>query len=513
METERGVRVNDFVFVGQKVEDVDLTASGRPELPVIVGDFRRRLQKSGRVPGEKFDTDFVIDDLDASGVLPVRLPEEELRLPLVLTDDRTPRTLSSVRGVAVHDGGNVQNMIVNVAIVGACDAIRQKMHMTVFSSSDPFANLRGEWGDRIEQKRAAGEYVVEQLPDVPDRRSLHLPWHDGDDGGTFLLSTPPRRVNEALDRLLRERPDLREAFRYARCYVAAEPLFGELRHYEAEPPYAYVLNPSSAFRGLSATRAYGTNVVLPMNHKEAADVLALLEQRGRNRELHTIERANFPPPLTEEGQVDVEALATLDASLLQLSTYNSAFALPKRVAFTYPITMGKRGGVIVGTNGNQHPPIACFTTTPSPEGSKYLTDVFGDPGKMIKGEHDVGPGDSAASVVALLNAIDPAEFVAPHLAAHEEKNHKLRDIACTVFAGLFSRIAGAFLVRTKESHWANIAPRTFATLLEGIAGEAVAVAREATPKFNGPVLAKRSPWDMHVLLWKLGNPCTAPRAA
>lgn len=519
-----------FVAVSQKVLDVKVGGGRKREpLAVATGKFRHALRSRDIISGDKLNAEYEPTSVDPDGTLRVNVsggmvkgndPDSALEvtvkhaMPLDFRDGAQP---ADVRGMSLQDvlaacndvqmsaGGNAQNMIINLGIAGIAGVSKKNVRMTVFSSSDPFSDLRGPLGEAVARKRESGDYAVTSLPGIPDRVAAQMPWEFRGEKGTFGMATEPLRTGDVLTKLLREREDLRALFGSGHCFVATEPLFEQMQ--DVKPPYAKIINASTAFRPLVASTAYGTTTVLPMNQGEAGDVGRLLRQRGNEKELRHVQRLPLPSPLSSGGRdIDMEALRELDGSLSELSAYNGPFRWPDRAAYAYPITFGKDGGLIVGTGTGRYAPLACFTSTPAPEKERELIDAFGDPARItMDGIFEMGAGDASASVVTLFNALDPAEFIAPHLEGRERENHELQSVAGTVFVGLLSRIAGNFLVRTKECNWSSIRTEAFPQLLAAVAAEALAVARTTVKKLHQPIIAEAPRWGMQVVLWKMGS--------
>ena len=141
--------------------------------------------------------------------------------------------------------------------------------------------------------------------------------------------------------------------------------------------YHHLNNASTTFRSLVANMSYGTDVILPMNSKEAADVARVFEQRGADIEMYKVKRPPFPSPLSTNGvDVNPDDLRELDDALWRLRQYNYLRLGIGRTSFNYPITFGEEGGLVVGTGENNS--IACFTSSVDPDKEAQLLEEFGD---------------------------------------------------------------------------------------------------------------------------------------
>ncbi len=496
-----------IVLISQKVRDIKLPPNGA--LETHMGTLRSLLRERSFIPGDKVPAEITptrVADGDVIANLSGRFlssgPGTELHIaqhfPLGLQDYRGPMDVeslfSSVKGARVDDGGNIQNMIVNMALALVdCEEFRGKIHLTVASSSDPFARMPESVAARLRDV-----CKVYHLP-LPDRICIHAPWERDGHSGTLAIASEPERTDRALEKLLETEPAFAKAFARATCFVSSDCIHRQLET-AATPPYVELVNASTAFRSLVAAESYSRTVLLPMNNGEASDVCKLLLQRGLEVELEKIERPAFPPPLTTSGdEIDWEALQQLDESIDRFVSY-----IPLRNhSYTCPITFGADGGLLIGSGQNQ---IACFVSTPSLEGEKRLVEEFGNSDQIDWGRvHEVGAGDAAAVPIAFFNTIDPRVIIKPYLEGREPRNAELSDFASTLFVNLVARIAGAFLVRTVDTHWSNVRSGGFHSILIEAAREAVSVARGNVKRLSHPVLCEVKRWGMKVVVWRPGK--------
>ena len=400
---------------------------------------------------------------------------------------------ASVPGARLDSGGNVQNMIVNLALAvhHASESVDgRRLRMTIASSSDPFDGMPAELAASLREKCDLFHLGI------PDRVAIHVPWAEEDQTGTLAITSEPERTDKALERLIGEEDAFRKAFRGATAFVSTDPIYEQLIKH-ARPPFSTVINASTAFRALVASESYSRAVLLPMNNEEAGDVCKLLLQRGLEQELAQVSRPPFPSPLNTSGdEIDGEALAELNHSLGLFMTY-----VPLRhPSLTCPITFGAHGGLIIGAGQET---IACFASTPSPEGERQLLEQFGHPERIVTDrKYEAGAGDAAASIVAFFNTVDPRLFVRRPMEGREKEDRLLSELATAIFVCSLSRIAGNFVIRTSQTNWSNIDERAFSRLLENVATEALHLARSMVKKVHGPVLGELKKWGIKVVVWK-----------
>ena len=168
--------------------------------------------------------------------------------------------------------------------------------------------------------------------DLEDRYSIQMPW-TGEDGcsGTLAITSEPKRSHVALVGLLSEAAVFRQLFRQANCFVSSDPLFELIQQY-GQPPFAYVINASTAFRSLVAVSSYGTHALLPMNQGEASQVCKLLLQRGQGTDLDQTETPRFPSPFSlVESEVDRDALKSLTRPLT--SSHDTTCCIARQTAW------------------------------------------------------------------------------------------------------------------------------------------------------------------------------------
>ena len=496
-----------ILLVSQKVKDIKLPF--HPELARQMAELRRLLRERSFIPGDKVPATLIPLRIKPDGVVVATLKgqifsrfpssrvviEQEFKLfpsgydgPLDVES-----IFASAPGARLDCGGNVQNMIVNLALAvlhASEPAEGRRLRMTIASSSDPFEGMPDALAASLREK-----CEIFRL-DIPDRVAIHVPWAEDDQAGTLAITSEPERTDKSLERLIVEHDAFRKAFRGATAFVSTDPIYDQLRAH-ARPPFSTVINASTAFRALVASESYSRAVLLPMNNEEAGDVCKLLLQRGLEQELAQVARPPFPSPLNTSGEeIDAEALAELNNSLGLFMTY-----VPLRhPSLTCPITFGANGGLIIGAGQET---LACFTSTPSSAGEKHLLEQFGDPGSIVTDrKFEAGAGDAAASIVAFFNTVDPRLFVRRPMEGREKEDRLLSELATAIFVCSLSRIAGNFVIRTSQTNWSNIDKRAFSRLLSDVASEALQLARSMVKKVHGPVLGELKKWGIKVVVWK-----------
>ncbi len=506
------VRMPHVIFVSQKVIDIKLPLD-LPDLARTIGELREYLHKYAFIPGDKFTGELTIISIDEQGNLNCELsgsslgsptpfvrPAIRLILPLGLTDYDMELRIQDVFGAvgqtSIDDGGNIQNMLLNTLVLA--EALSQEyppfnsqnLLITMATSSDPFQRLDPETFKRF------GARVNVYPLGIPDRFAVLVPYEHTDRHGTMAITSEPKQTYESLVALLSNNAQFGKAFRSATCFVSSDPFFQVLPSH-ALAPYAYVINASTAFRGLVAVSAYGNNALLPMNQGEAGEVCKLMLSRARGTELDQTQTPRFPSPLNiQEDGIDPNALGVLDSSIDLFSRHNPFFQQAEGFSFACPISFGAEGGLIVGMNKE---PIACFTSILSEKGEQYLFNQYLFPrSEQIQ---ETGAGDSVAAIVALFNTISPEVLIIPYLEG-KEKNHKgLRHLASTVFVSCLSRIIGNLLVRTSRTNLTHIEVNPLGNLIRDVAEESVKLARDCVKLLPDPVFGVMEKWDIKVAMW------------
>ncbi len=507
-----------IVLVSQKVKDIKLPPSDALESEM--GQLRRGLRKRAYIAGDKVPADLKPQHVDDQGVLYADIDGKELssdldltvhvKFPLALkgyqkgpTDD-VEEICSHAKDVRIDDGGNVQNMAINLLYVLADEQLRAflqrggyELKVTIASSSDPFAKVPPQTAQLFH-----GICSWHQL-NLKDRFAIQAPWQDAGKKGTLAITSEPKRTGDALVALANGDAAFANACQSATCFVSSDPLYDHLGKV-TQPPYTYLLNASSAFRTFAATESYAQSVLLPMNNDEAGEVSRVLLQRKLAEELSAIERPPFPSPFKPNGKdVDPDALAVLDRSTEMLATYIPLKRYVGRLGIASPITFGKEGGMVVGTG---HEEVVCFTTTPHPDRELQLLEEFGDPTLVERTRLlEVGAGDSAATINMFFATVDPAIFLHPHLIGREREDRTLLDIATTMFVSVLSRIGGNFVVRNQQTNWSNIKTNAFLPLFQATAKGALAAARTMMLRYKSDQIAQGEikRWGIQVLVWKL----------
>jgi hypothetical protein len=511
-------RNSTIVLVSQKVKDIK-TPDSLPRLAETVGGLRKFLHRYAFIPGDKFTGSLEPIRLESNGVLVAELagsslssdsfrglhPNVKLELDLGLDSytgpTRVENLFRAVPGSTVDDGGNVQNMLLDMVVLlgGLTEHQLPKLpSLVVASSSDPFE----QW----DQDTAAesSPFVKYFKLGFEDRYSIQMPWR-GEDGcsGTLAITSEPQRSHIALVRLLSEDAVFRQLFRQANCFVSSDPLFELIQQY-GQPPFAYVINASTAFRALVAVSSYGTHALLPMNQGEASQVCKLLLQRGQGTDLDQTETPLFPSPfsLVESG-VDHDALKVLDQTLEKFTRYNLMHRAPNGTAFVCPISFGAEGGLIVGTDIQT---VACFTSVPNEEGRAAIASSFSDIEKPIDGIYfEVGAGDSVAAVLTLFNTVDPGVLIDAVATERAKKHRALMSLARTVFVSVLSRIVGELLLRTRKTYLANVSSRSVGLLLQEVAEKSFRAAERVVRHLPNEGYTEIEGWGIQVVVWQLGQ--------
>jgi hypothetical protein len=511
MEAKDRSETPHILLVSQKVKDIKVPRNG--ELEKHVYDLRRWLIKHGFIAELDKVPATVTPQSVKDGVLWADIhgrflgsdleihPHIDIGFPLMLKDYAGPLEVetifSNVEGVEIGDGGNIQNMIVNLALAlhyATRDPDKgPPITISVASSSDPFARLPPDLADQL--RRVCNVFTL----DIPDRFAIQVPYEGEGHRGILAITSEPKRTNDALGPLLRNDDAFRAIFKEANCYVSADPIYEHLRRPYKDPPFTVVINATTAFRSLVASESFGRTVLLPMNQGEAGDVSKLLLQRGLEEELEKIERPPFPSPLNTRGDaIDIEALRVLDESVHKFTSY-----IPIRhPSFACPISFGASGGLIIGA---EHDVLACFTSTPSEAGENILVDDYGDAAEVRSELEVVGAGDAVATIMTLFNVLDPRLFVLPHLEGRELKDRSLSELAGTIFVCALGRIVGSFLLRTRRTHWSTIRGEKFLALLDDVAKESLVAARQMLKALHAPAIAEIKKWGIKTVVWRPGR--------
>ena len=505
-------RTPHMLFVSQKVIDIK-TPLDLIDLAEKTGDLREILHKHSFIPGDIFTGKLEPKNIDEQGNLQCELsggslgsPKNSTRIVIQVTlplglrgygkELRVQDIFGAIGRTSIDDGGNVQNMALNTLVLSEALSPQypafnsNNLLITIATSSDPFQKLDLETFNRFEKR--VNTYPLR----MPDRFAIHLPYDHANRQGIMVISSEPEETYEALRELLKENDRFERAFKSATCFISADPFF-QLFHSHAFPPYIYVINASTAFRGLVAVSAYGNTALLPMNQGEAGEVCKLMLSRARGTELDQTETPRFPSPLTiKEDGIDPNMLKILDNSIDMFSRHNPFFQHTEGLSFSCPISFGREGGLIIGMNKE---PIACFSTIPSREGEQRLFEEYAFP---ISTEiHDTGAGDVVATVVALFNTVSPELLIEPYLEGKEKDHSDLRQLASTLFVNCLSRVAGCLLIRTPSTNLTHIQIDPLRRLLGDVGEESVNLARKCVKLLPDVVFGVIEKWDIKVAMW------------
>ncbi len=523
----------EVLIVSQGVRDIKFGGgSRRDELSRTIGRLRAGLQKKAYIPGNKLNAEWNSRGLTSDGKLELdifggMLQGSDLQsgldvhvfhqIPLDLKSDadlslplpELGELLSSrCNDVDIDLGGNPQNMAMDLSLLLLSRRFAHRYRVNMLTSSDPFRFLRGDVQDRVRKLIDTGNISYHLLADVPDRISIQMPWVDGNEGGDFALTTEPVETGRVLDAMNGAQGNIHQLFQSANGFISSDPLFEQIgKHGNPRNRFFYMNNASTAFRSMVANMAYGKDVILPMNMKEAVDVARVFEQRGAEVEAHTIKDIPFPSPIASNGHdVDIRSLKDLDHALWLMRQYNPPHPAFGGITFNYPITFGGEGGLVVGSGDHHH--LACFTSCVHSEKEKSLLEKYGDASQTTWADRplDMGAGDASATIIALFNTISPSEFILPHMEGRELERAELLQAANTIFVSAVSRIVGAFLIRTKKTHWANINLERVGDLCDEVGLHALKMARDvirpsAEPHRSGTL----EPWGIRTVTWNLGS--------
>ena len=421
------------------------------------------------------------------------------------------RALSASSGVAINDGGNIQNTAINLVHAIIHSKIRNRMkrtmggdiHITCASSSDPFDKTPELWG-------AEGDVYGYRQLDMPDRTALQLYGRDTDidpNGKPHALSltSPSSRTGVAISDLVANSNRFRREMLQATDFLSADPVFDQIRQF-GSPPYSMTVNSSSAFRAEVVRTSYSQGVMLPMNRGEAVERVHSIHKDG---DLKSAEMAQhyFPSPF-QDGSVNAENLCRVDRSLCALRNYNPFVRMMDRFALSESISYASEGGLLIGARQTASD-IACFTTIPSEEAGEKMLDRYCDRSKLVDTTFEVGAGDATASIVQLFKAVDPQLYLGKCLSSEELKNSCLVDLSSLVFVSILSRMVGKFLIHTKQTNWSSIMKDgAFEKLFQNAAKEAAHVARKLLVKghiSDTPHTTKSPTSEIDVLVWRVSR--------
>jgi hypothetical protein len=191
-----------ILLVSQKVKDIKLPFN--PELARQMAELRRLLRERTFIPGDKVPATLIPLRIKPDGVVVATLQgqifsrfpssrvviEQEFKLfpggydgPLDVES-----IFASAPGARLDSGGNVQNMIVNLALAvhhASDPAEGRRMRMTIASSSDPFEGMPEELAASLREK-----CEIFRL-DIPDRVAIHVPWDEEYKSGTLAITSEP----------------------------------------------------------------------------------------------------------------------------------------------------------------------------------------------------------------------------------------------------------------------------------------------------------------------------------
>lgn len=502
-----------FMLIGQKVRDFKVPHNDR--LAAAMGELRSLLQESFSIPGDKvpaalnpklIDGDTLYATLDGpflsrkSTLTTICMQQAfPMRFKNTTVDiDSLPDVMSAVRGIRIDDGGNINNMLINlihaIRSLAGHNAMRSiDVQITMACSSDPFARFNRREANAY--KRSCDFYQL----NMDDRYAVQVPWENAVSNGHLTIASEPSRTVEPLIEALEVDDALRSRFESANCFITADPIYEALQQYKPSPPYTNVINASTAFRALVASESYKRSVLLPMNDGEAEDVSKLILHRAHEQELKEVRNVPFYSPVSPDGErIDFEALCLLDQSIVLLEQYIP----PTPGSFTCPITFGAEGGLIVGAGAES---IACFSTVPNRLGEKRMLAQFLTKKQICPTKEEVGAGDAVATLVSIFNTISPRLFTAQFFKGQEEEKRFLCEIADAVFVSLLCRLAGNVLIRTKRTNWGHLSKAAMVSMVDAAAKEAVSIARGAARRMHDPVLAECERWGIKIVAWKLGQ--------
>lgn len=481
---------------------------------VRVGHLYTFLKGHVFIPAEKFTGDLTVNKVSADGTVEFQLtgssmgaqtldgiqPSIQLTLPLGLAASPAERNVqdvfSALPGTVVEDGGNVQNMLLNTLMLAEALAPKypefdgSHLHISAVSSSDPFRRVAPSLGQRFQDR-------VRVYPlGLPDRHAILLPYEREGQRGILSITSEPALTSPALRELARENEQFAKALSSSNCFVSADPLF-ELLPSHAVPPYAMVVNAATALRALVALQAYNTCALLPMNDGEAGEVCRLMLSRACSTELTDTQAPRFPSPLSlSDDSIDAQALKTLDASLDMFARYNPPFRNAHGLGFACPISFGREGGLIIGTN---HRVVACFSSILSAEGERKLFDEYGFP--WLDKLHETGAGDSVAAVNSLFNTVLPDTLILPLLEGRETANRDLLSLADALFVSTLGRLVGNLLIRTTMTNLTGVNIDALSRLLDDAASECVKLARKLVKLLPNPTFGALEKWGIRFAVW------------
>ncbi len=396
-------------------------------------------------------------------------------------------------------GGNVPNMIRNLAHIMGSPSAPRGMTIDLYSTDEPlfqvwFSSLSQQTRDRIRLT----------LIDVPARKGLHLPYSSDDPSkhGTLGIGTPLHSTIHSME----------EHFpRLITCnhVLVSESLHSLVKKKADKEQYHEFQDPSTAFREQCAIESYNHMLnggmhmpVVTMNDEEMIEYLTSLEKR-RDAPLSVNQPLTFAAPFDGQRQLN-------DVTMQQVSnTFERYFACvtPRphtTLHFPLNVSCGSRGGYHIACTpkGTR---FAIFSSTPrSTEGAQRMLSTIGKNDDIsLEKSYVMGAGDAVATVLSLAHLWDIPEMLRTHANKTHPLDARFIETASIIFVSLLSRFVGEMVFHSDRCDWTSVPQELFPDIVRRVAEKSLDAATHVWGRTEKPQQVRENEWDMDIAIWEL----------
>ncbi len=406
----------------------------------------------------------------------------------------------------VDPGGNVPNMVRNLAHAIECGVAPEGQTIDLYTTSDPEFE---RWFD--EQSSKVHERIHKTLLSVPARKGLHLQYAR-DDGATGTMGIGTRMHSTLTDM---ERHVRRLAGNNHN--LVSESLYELTRGKPELGQYQEFQNPSTAFRQQCGFQNYSHTFMegkqiptISMNTDEMVEYVRSVEIRrdapNSSNEPVDVNDSSllFAAPLDKSRTLHPTTITMVNESF---NRYFVAVSPKPQNTIHFPVNVscGEFGGYNIACLPKGQDRIVVYSSVPhSKDGAAKILDMVGpNPDIDIRKQQTMGAGDSVATVLSLAHVWDVMEMLKQEAKPQHPLEDRFYEIASAIFVSLLSRVAGEVLYHSDCCDWSSVPAEAFHTIIHTTMQKSLDQATMFWRNIGAPMQTRENDWDVDIAMWKL----------
>lgn len=425
----------------------------------------------------------------------------DLPLPKALRGQSATDLHDALRRIArVEPGGNIPNMVRNIAHVMGTSIAPRDLEIDLYSTKD---SVFQEWMDSLPEETRARIRLT--LISPPPRKGLHLQY---DGSGTRVETLG---IGTPMHSTIRDTQEHFANLISCNHVLVSESLTSLVNSDVFRAGYWEFQNPSSAFADQCPLETYnhmlnrGKHIpFIARNDGEMADYITSLERRRAAPTSEPPQRISFAPVFDGNRRIHTRSIADVTTSFQRYF----ACITPKpenELYFPISVSCAEHGGyhIACSTSGDKY---VVYSSVPhhAGKGSERILSMIGNNDDIhIKHQLTMGAGDAVASVLSLTHLWDLQGAMRTFARKTDPLDARFIETASMIFVSLLSRVAGGVLYHSVRCDWSSIPKEAFAKIVQKTARKSLDLAGQTWKALPAITTARESDWDIDVAMWRL----------